>query len=241
MSGIFRDECVLSLSVPSTGNLMLRAWEIRLRDTPDPALGELRELPLPGEISSEYVVVIWSGTVAFSGDSRGPDTCNGNSLPVTAVTGGTIVRPEGTEPVRGALLGIDNVRHRIGALPPITHPFAGPAIPQSTVLFLLRTVEFDGSSNSERLESWDRPGFLLSTVDGPRLGTDPANTGECKDNELELVVLPALAQLSLARGEACAPSASILDFWVEGDRLNPRTLESNTEQGCQIRCWGGRL
>jgi len=243
VSGIFRDECVVSVRVPADGNLMLRAWEIRLNAAPDPAQGELRELRIPDEISSEYVVVIWSGAATFSGNSRGPDTCTGTGapLPVTAVPGGTVIQPDGAEPVRGALLGIDNIRHRIGELRPINHPFADAAIPQGTVQFLLRSLEFDGSSNWERLEPWDRPGFLLSTIDGPRLGTDPPNQGVCNDNELDFVLLPARTPLNLARGEACAPSAFILDFWVEGDRMNPRNLEGGPDQGCKIRCWGSGL
>lgn len=218
---------------------MLRAWEIRLNAEPDSAQGELGELRLPDDISSEYVAVIWSGTAAFSGESRGPDACTGTPLSVTAITGGTVIRPDGAEPVRGALLGIDNAHRSIEKLRPLSHPFADASAPKGTVTFLLRSVEFDGSSDWDRLESWDRPGFLLSTVDGPRLGTDPPTQGMCTDNELEFVLLPAHAPLNLARGETCAPSAFILDFWVLGDQINPRIGADGSEQACQIRCWGG--
>jgi hypothetical protein len=216
---------------------MLFAWEIRLHDTPDPEQDELRELRLPDELAGDYVVVIWSGAVTFDGNSRGPDMCIGTTLPVTAVSDGTVIQPEGEEPVRGTLLGIDNVQHHIGGIRPITHHFEDDAIPQEAVMFLLRSVAFDDSSDWEPLESWDRPGFLLSTVDGPRLGTDPPDKGICTDNELELVVLPAGELLNLARGEPCAPSAFILDFWVAGDR----SIAREVEQGCKIRCWGGGM
>jgi hypothetical protein len=42
-------------------------------------------------------------------------------------------------------------------------------------------------------------------------------------------------------GEECAAAALVVDFWVEGDRVNPRILEGRPEQGCQIRCWGRNL
>lgn len=220
---------------------MLRAWEIRLSATPNSGQGELPELRLPVEILGDYVTVIWSGAVTFAGTTRGPDTCTGALLPVTAVAGGTVIQPDGAEPVRGALLGIDNVRHSIGESRPVTHPFADTAIPQAAVEFLLRAIEFDAATDWERLEPWDRPGFLLSTVDGPRLGTDPPIRGECTDNELEFVLLPPRAPLNLARGERCAPSAFILDFWVDGDQYNPRLVDVDPDQGCKIRCWGGGI
>lgn len=236
MSGTLRDECILTLRVPTEPSVWLRLWEIDLSDESD----ETRVAVIPAEVTTDYVAAIWDGDVVIENSSGSADGCANNDR-IAAVTGGSILQLKSGTSGRVALVGLDielrDIRYprRYGV------EFSAEGISDGSVKFFLRALEFDDQDVALQLEAWDRNGYLLTTVDGPRMSTTPPAPRDCTANELDFDLLPAERISQVVRGQPCAPNAWILDAWVPGDAMNPRALvgDPDFQNGCKIRCWGG--
>lgn len=232
MSGSLRDEYIRTLRVPTDANVWLRLWEIALTDESD----ETRTAVIPAEVATDYFATVWEGDVVFE-----HQTGQTENDKIAVVTGGSKIQLQSGPTARVAILGIE---HRFRAIPYPRRSGAelpGGGIPNGEATFFLRELEFDEGDDPLPIESWDRPGFLLTTVDGPRLGTELPEPGPCTGNQLDFDTLRPMEDVTLVRGRPCAPLAWILDIWVEGDSYNPRVLVDTSviQNGCKIRCWGG--
>ena len=229
-------ECPFDITVPGPTGLMLRCWEIRLNNRPDARQGELPKRTLPDGVDAGYVAVVWEGTIDIDGVQYGADSCESRVANVAA--GQVISLADGTERARLAVLGVDDEILPIGPLARGAHPFLDVGDPSQAVTFILRILDFSVVTDPVALEAWGRPGFLLSTIDGPGFGQRKP-PGNAQISELDFVLLAPGSPYVIGPGTAGENLAMVLDYYVLGDPADPR--QDGGVEGCKIRCWGGGI
>ena len=207
-----------------------------MNSQPDVRQGELTTLTIPDGIEGGYVAIVWEGTVEIAGEKRSADDCKNRIANVKS--GDVVALADGVERARLAILGVDDDVVPIGQLARGSHPFLDVADASNKVTFILRVLDFSSVTNPLELETWSRPGFLLSTIDGPRLGNG-TQISEAEISELDFVVLIPDLSYAISPGTGDQTLAMILDFYVEGDPAEPR--DGGGIDGCKIRCWEGGL
>ncbi|MCA9858726.1 MAG: hypothetical protein KC438_03350 [Thermomicrobiales bacterium] len=177
------------------------------------------------------MAIVWDGEVDVHAATPGPADCT-NGDRIAGVTAGTLIElKDGVDAARVAVLGLDTTNRQVGTLPRGAHPFPNVDDSSRQITFILRHFHLTPEFESIPLEGWPRPGYLLTTIDGPRVeARDSLELAE--RSELDFVLLPSNEWLKLRRGGDRDETAFLFDYYVTGDPA-PSIL-----QGCTYRCWG---
>lgn len=230
-------ECDFEITVSANDDLMLRCWEIRLSKRPDARQGELPTYSVPDGVESGYLAIVWDGSILINDKEYGAGDCE--SRVVNLSTGMEIQLAESSDRARLAILGVDDDVLKMGPLTRGAHPFLLVDGTNSRVTFILRILEFAEFDERVTLEPWSRPGFLLSTVDGPGFGKRRVHDPN-EIPELDFVLLAPNTGYDIGPGTIDQSLTMILDYFVSGDAALPRDPNGDLV-GCKIRCWGGGI
>jgi hypothetical protein len=243
-------EAKIEITVPASSNLELRAWELRLIRDP-PIAGDAPRYDVPADLGPGYVGIIWEGTPSLE--------LREDLGAVTAIEGGlgvffldqiaAVGLAEGSSETRVAVIGVLDAAANN---PDLGLPGRGkcnidsqpmPDVPDGTqrMILILRQLQFTekrGAPGFPKLEDWSRPGYFLTTIDGPQAG-DPCDSAEAEESELDLIALPAGVKIPYRPGSPGFPLAFIIDFYAKGDPAKSRNSDDGgPTPGCYIRCWG---
>lgn len=246
-------ETKVAMEVAEAQIYQLRAWELILKPggAGDPATGEYETYPVPEHLGPGYLGLVWNGSVHLEIREDGPVTASLESgLGVFFFDQvANIQLPEG---VASAQVVVIAVLDSAKTPPDLRLPERGdgndlsmPDIPLGVITVILRQLRFSphrGDPAPLADERWPRPGYFLSTIDGPRAGEacGPGASGDA-GGELDFIALPMdqNARYCLGRvGEGGNPLAYIIDLYAEGDPSPGRSAAGGPEPGCRIRCWG---
>ena len=243
----------MDLAVPESNGLALKAWELRLPPE-DPKAPQTFEVP--DGLGPGYVALVWKGAASlryrdsedFTGRAEGAfgifslenvaeiRVAESATKVQIAVLG--VVRSQGGDPE----LGLDP-RGKCG-----DEFLPMPEIPngETSLTLVIRQLDFTTDEPAPPFpdsEKWPRPGFLLTTIDGPQSNSSCATpkpeqaSSDPTKGELDLVALPQDAKIEFTAGsDKTFSTAFVLDFYATGDDAPTRDI--GTEPGCYIRCWG---
>lgn len=247
-------EASIEIETPAATSLEIRAWELQLPWT-NPDTHEQGTYPVPENLGAGYFAVVWNGTASVGLHRDGEDpvwTEPGFGLfSLDRIT--EIGLGDGSSSARVAVIGVlDSTspppalrlpgrgKCGIDSLPMPEVPNEGQAL--TVILRRLQLSDAEQDPNPPNAELWPRPGYVLTTIDGPQAG-DPCLDGGLTgspddDGGLDLVPLATEENAVYRVGNDPARMlAYIIDFYANGDSV-PARDPYNTEPGCRIRCWG---
>jgi hypothetical protein len=243
-------EFKVDLPLPQGADPMLKAWELHLKreDGQDSPVHTL-----PTNLADGFIALVWKGSASL--------TFNDGNGVTTGIEGGPgiffldsvteIGLAESAAELQLAVLGIRS-SNSDGDEPNLEPRgrckgafLAMPEVPAGTPGLTLVVRRLDFTSDTEvpvapKSELWRRPGFFLTSLDGPVANSSCAGSLAEDDptpGQLELVALPIEEPMSFKRGQDISlTTAYVLDIYAAGD--DPPRRDTTTEPGCQIRCWG---
>ena len=250
-------EAKIEIEAPATSNLEVRAWELHLYPgAPDnPETGEYQMFDVPAQVGRGYFAVVWDGCVTLGLRRDGAEP-----LPIQSGLGLFSLEEIATIGIganaTGARVAVIGVLESTATPPDLRLPARGtcgnlvipmPDIPNNgqrltAILRQLQLTDAQQDPNPPNAELWPRPGYLLTTIDGPQAG-DPCVDGSGADSPdgdggLDFVLLATEENATYRVGrDPDNTLAYIIDFYAGGDEVQSRSPYP-TEPGCHIRCWG---
>jgi hypothetical protein len=167
-----KDFCVLDgLKVPAGDALELNAWQLTLPRYDRDGKQHL-DYPIPEDLGPGFVVVVWQGEPLF--EPQLPDSCQTSYLPKMfgqLPETGSAVRVEAGSSAEVVIIGIvgsKSVRFDPGAAKKIgSVRLDFPPAPVG-VRAIFRILDLDSPDETVEANTWPRPAFVLTSVDGPR-------------------------------------------------------------------------
>ena len=242
-------EARIPFIIEAAARYRLQAWELNLTRSGCDDKGETYDVP--AGLGAGYLGIVWDGSVSLTvrdDDTRSHEVTSGLGI-FLFDTIAKIGLGAGASAARVAVVAVLDwdapdpslglpERGKCGELPLPDFPSSG-----QTVIAILRQLQFwddqNPTPNPPKPELWPRPGFFLTTIDGPQAGRQCERVPEADDDGgLDFIMLPQEQNASYSIGNGGSPLAYVLDFYVEGDDVPTRGSGGGTEPGCKIRCWG---